>query len=113
MISKLKFLAATAAASAPSASPLATASAPAAVDAVIITSAPGIFFAMYSRHCASACGCVANLLISEIFTPGLTINAKLTAKILSPIIKSGSPLASSSKVLATTPSTEFSIGTIA
>jgi hypothetical protein len=41
----------------------------------------------------------------------LIINAKETGKVTSPTIAKGSPVASSSSVRATTPSTEFSIGT--
>ncbi|CAB4958455.1 unannotated protein [freshwater metagenome] len=50
-------------------------------------------------------------LISVV--PGLAISAKVTGKVTSPAIVNGSPVASSSRVRATTPSTEFSIGTSA
>ncbi|CAB5052226.1 unannotated protein [freshwater metagenome] len=43
----------------------------------------------------------------------LTISANETGKVTSPTINSGVPVASSSRVRATTPSTEFSIGTSA
>ena len=46
-----------------------------------------------------------------VVAPGLVINAKVTGKVTSPAIVSGSPIANSSRVRATTPSTEFSIGT--
>ena len=64
---------------------------------------------MYARHWASACGCVAILRISVASC--LTISAKDTGSVTSPTIDKGVPVASSSSVRATTPSTEFSIGT--
>ena len=61
------------------------------------------------RHCDSACGWVAIVVIVD--WPAFVIKAKVTGKVTSPATTSGSPVASSSKVRATTPSTEFSIGT--
>jgi hypothetical protein len=46
-------------------------------------------------------------------SPNLVISEKLTDNVVSPKTTNGSPIASSSRVLATTPSTEFSIGTSA
>ena len=52
---------------------------------------------------------MAILFISVV--PCFTIKAKETGKVTSATIVSASPVASSSSVRATTPSTEFSIGT--
>ena len=43
--------------------------------------------------------------------PGFAIKEKETGNVTSPAITNGSPVANSSSVRATTPSTEFSIGT--
>jgi hypothetical protein len=65
------------------------------------------------RHCASACGCVAILRIGFPTFSGRTISANETGRVVSATITSASPVASSSRVRATTPSTEFSMGTSA
>ena len=52
-------------------------------------------------------------LISDGLVPGSVIKTKETGSVVSAQTTSGSPTASSSKVRATTPSTEFSIGTSA
>src|SRR4051794_27970065 len=63
------------------------------------------------RTCASACGWVATERTSASSVPGRAISSKVTARYTSSAMISGSPLASSSSVAGTAPSTEFSSGT--
>ena len=65
------------------------------------------------RVWAAACGWVATYLMSSFVTPGRTSSENATGTVISRVILSGSPVASSSRVTGTEPSTEFSIGTTA
>ena len=84
-----------------------------AVDDVCSTSACGRCSAHQRRVCAAACGCVATRRTSSGATPGRASRLNAIGTVISRVIISGSPVASSSSVTGTEPSTEFSIGTTA
>ena len=93
----------------PSARPRAAA----AVDSAGTTVASGSTVASQRRHWAAACGWVATRRTDVRAVPGRAISANDTGSSTSRVTISGSPTASSSSVVDTEPSTEFSIGTSA
>jgi hypothetical protein len=101
------------AATAASASPAATARAPSAVLDAAMKRALGSVRRSQPRTCASACGIVVTVLTSARAMSGRASSAKETASCTSRTICNGSPVASSSRVSDTEPSTEFSKGTSA
>ena len=92
--------------------PSARAAAAAAVDVVDVTATPGRFVANHWRVCASACGWVPTRRTSSSVVPGAATRENVTGRTASPMTVRGAPLASSSRVWATAPSTEFSTGTM-
>ena len=84
-----------------------------AVEEVCTTSASGRCSAHQRRVCAAACGCVATRRTSSGRTPCGASRLNAIGTVISRVIISGSPVASSSRVTGTEPSTEFSIGTTA
>ena len=72
--------------------------------------ASGSASARYRRTCASACGCEASRATPAMPVPGRAIRAKRTGRATSSTMTRRLPLASSSRVTDTEPSTEFSMG---
>ena len=91
----------------------ATAAAAAAVDGAATSAASGRVRRSQRRHWASACGWVPTPRTAARVVPGRASSANETGSATSRVTMSGSPVASSSRVAVTAPSTEFSIGTIA
>jgi hypothetical protein len=83
------------------------------VDSDGSTVASGSAIDSHRLHCAAACGWVATRRTTCRPVPGAAIRANEIGSSTSRVTISGSPLASSSSVAATGPSTELSIGTMA
>ena len=106
------WLAANAPASAASSSPSATWRAASAFDAAGRHAASGRWLASQCRHCAWACGWPPTVLISASSVPGRVSSANAIGSGCSAQMTRSGPVASSSRVAVTAPSTEFSMGTM-
>jgi hypothetical protein len=104
--------AAKAPASAPSTCPSAACRAASALDASGTHSVSGRWAASQPRHCGMACGWPPIRLMSPSAVPGLASSANAMGTCSSAMM-TRLPVARSSRVAVTTPSTELSIGTTA
>ena len=83
-----------------------------ALDAAGRQAACGRFCSSHRRHWAWACGWPPTVVTSPSSVPGRVSSANATGSGTSALITRSRPVASSSRVAVTAPSTEFSMGTM-